>query len=74
VEFDCLYDTLQAFGLLDVPPPPIPTVTLTLRHRTEHVWLSQLYYSLGKCDLIVFLRDRKMLVESSLMKRKLLMC
>jgi hypothetical protein len=26
---------LDAFGLWDVPPPPIPQVTLSLRHRTE---------------------------------------
>ena len=27
----------KAFGLLHVPPPAIPTVTLSLRHRTEQV-------------------------------------
>lgn len=26
---------LEAFGLWDVPPPPIPQVTLSLRHRTQ---------------------------------------
>lgn len=28
---------LQSFDLLDVAPPPIPEVTLILRHRTERV-------------------------------------
>ena len=23
-------------NLYDIPPPPIPSITLTLRHRTEH--------------------------------------
>jgi hypothetical protein len=27
---------LHSFGLLHVPPPVIPSVTLTLRHRSEH--------------------------------------
>jgi len=27
---------LNAFNLLNVPPPPIPAVTLILRHRTDH--------------------------------------
>jgi hypothetical protein len=27
----------QSFNLLDVAPPEIPVVTLSLRHRTEHV-------------------------------------
>jgi hypothetical protein len=27
----------QAFDLLDVAPPAIPTVTLSLRHRTPEV-------------------------------------
>jgi hypothetical protein len=28
---------MQAFDLLDVAPPPIPTITLSLRHRTPEV-------------------------------------
>ncbi len=28
---------LQSFNLLNVAPPPIPTVTLILRHRTAKV-------------------------------------
>lgn len=27
---------LQAFDLFDVPPPPIPSITLSLRHRSQH--------------------------------------
>lgn len=28
---------LESFQLLDVSPPPIPTVTLIMRHRSAHV-------------------------------------
>lgn len=32
-----LNDQFQSFGLLDTQPPPIPSVTLSLRKRTSHV-------------------------------------
>jgi hypothetical protein len=39
--FLCMNVLFQAFNLYDIQPPAIPTVTLSLRHRTSHVRQSQ---------------------------------